>query len=159
MKYITLTLNPTVDRMYRLNTPFKTGTLSRTEEMSEVSFSGKGINVSRELKRLEDVCRECTGCELSKYYRPPEGKFDIDSLKYAKDMGYKTVFWSIAYADWDNNNQMSEERAMSKILDNLHNGAVILLHPTSKTNANMISKLIDKIKDEGYRFGSLDEIV
>lgn len=114
---------------------------------------------SRELKRLEDVCRECTGCELSKYYRPPEGKFDIDSLKYAKDMGYKTVFWSIAYADWDNNNQMSEERAMSKILDNLHNGAVILLHPTSKTNANMISKLIDKIKDEGYRFGSLDEIV
>lgn len=114
---------------------------------------------SSELLRLENACRECTGYELSKYYRPPEGKFDIESLKHASDMGYKTVFWSIAYADWDNNNQMSEERAMAKILDNLHNGAIILLHPTSKTNANIMSALIEKIKAEGYRFGSLDEIV
>ena len=113
---------------------------------------------SSELSRLEDACLECTGHELSKYYRPPEGKFDIESLKHARDMGYKTVFWSIAYADWDNNNQMSEERAMAKILDNLHNGAIILLHPTSKTNANIISSLIEKIKAQGYRFGSLDEI-
>ena len=113
----------------------------------------------RELSHLENACLECTGKELSKYYRPPEGRFDIESLEHAKSMGYKTVFWSIAYADWDNNNQMSEERAMAKILDNLHNGAIILLHPTSKTNASIMSKLIEKIKAEGYRFGSLDEIV
>ena len=114
---------------------------------------------SNELKKLEDVCLEYTGRELSKYYRPPEGKFDTDSLKHASDMGYKTVFWSIAYADWDNNKQMSEEAAMTKILDNLHNGAIILLHPTSKTNAKIMSTLIEKIKAQGYRFGSLDEIV
>ena len=122
------------------------------------------VNVSydefaKELKKLEDVCLEYTGCEISKYYRPPEGRFDTDSLQHAKDMGYKTVFWSIAYADWDNNKQMSKDAAMAKILDNLHNGAIILLHPTSKTNADMISELIEKIKAEGYRFGSLDEIV
>ena len=114
---------------------------------------------TNELKRLEDACLEYTGCELSKYYRPPEGKFDIESLEYASNMGYKTVFWSIAYADWDNNRQMSETVAINKIMDNLHNGAIILLHPTSKTNASIISVLIEKIKSEGYRFGSLDEIV
>lgn len=113
---------------------------------------------SLELKKLENAFFECTGKKLAKYYRPPEGKFDEESLSHAEKLGYKTVFWSIAYADWDNERQMSDELAMSKILDNIHNGAVILLHPTSSTNANIMTMLIRELKGMGYRFGCLNEI-
>lgn len=111
-----------------------------------------------ELKRLEDACLEKTGKSLSKYYRPPEGRFDENSLKYAEGMGYKTIFWSFAYADWDNNKQMSRETAKKKILDNIHNGAVLLLHPTSATNAAVLEDVIIELKSQGYRFGTLDEL-
>lgn len=113
---------------------------------------------SLELEKLENAFFECTGKKLAKYYRPPEGKFDEESMSYAEKLGYKTVFWSIAYADWDNSHQMSEDLAMSKILDNIHNGAVILLHPTSSTNANIMARLIRELRSMGYRFGCLDEI-
>ena len=77
---------------------------------------------------------------------------------YAKDLGYKTVFWSFAYADWDNNRQMSEDKALEKILAHTHNGEIMLLHPTSSTNAAIMDKLIKTLKAQGYRFGSLDEL-
>ncbi|MEE0969813.1 MAG: polysaccharide deacetylase family protein [Clostridia bacterium] len=111
-----------------------------------------------ELKKLEDSYRELTGKDMPKYYRPPEGVFDEVTMKYAHEAGYKTIFWSFAYADWDNNKQMNQERAKEKILENIHNGAVILLHPTSATNAAIIGDIIDTLKSEGYRFGSLDEL-
>ena len=76
-----------------------------------------------------------------------------------KDLGYKTVFWSFAYADWDNRNQMSPETATKKIMDHLHNGEIMLLHPTSATNAEILQDVICQIKAQGYRFGTLDEIV
>ncbi|MBR4033743.1 MAG: hypothetical protein IKJ04_02945, partial [Clostridia bacterium] len=101
---------------------------------------------------------EKTGKTLAKYYRPPEGRFDEKTMEYAKSIGYKTVFWSIAYADWDNGKQPSVEEAKKQILDNLHNGAVILLHPTSETNALIIGDVIREIKAQGYRFGTLDEL-
>lgn len=113
---------------------------------------------SKEINKLESTCKEYTGKELSKYYRPPEGKFDECSLEYAKKLGYKTVFWSIAYADWDNNAQMSESKAKEKIMSNIHNGAIILLHPTSATNVKILEDIIIELKNMGYRFGSLDEI-
>ena len=112
----------------------------------------------KELKKLEDIYREYTGCELGKYYRPPEGKFSEENLMFASELGYKTVFWSFAYADWDNNNQPSEQKALKLICDNLHNGAVLLLHPTSETNANILSDLIDICRSEGYNFGTLDQL-
>ena len=111
-----------------------------------------------ELERLEATCIERTGKQLSKYYRPPEGRFDENSLKYAQEMGYKTIFWSFAYADWDNNKQMSPAVAKKKILDNIHNGAVLLLHPTSATNAAIMQDVIIELKSQGYKFGSLDEL-
>lgn len=111
-----------------------------------------------ELQKLENKYSEITGRSLSKYYRPPEGCFDEDSLRYAQEMGYKTVFWSFAYADWDNNHQMSREAAKKKILDNIHNGAVILLHPTSATNAAILEDVIVELKSQGYSFGSLDNL-
>jgi len=111
-----------------------------------------------ELKALEDIYREYTGREMAKLYRPPEGRFDEKTLRFASELGYKTVFWSMAYADWDNNNQPSYETAMKKLTDNLHNGAIILLHPTSATNVSILPEFIKKLKAEGYRFGSLDEL-
>ena len=111
-----------------------------------------------ELASLEEVYKKSTGKEMAKYYRPPEGKFNEQSLKYASELGYKTIFWSFAYADWDNSNQPSEEYAKKKILDNTHNGAVILLHPTSETNAKILPELIQEWKNQGYRFGTLDEL-
>ncbi|MDD6259947.1 MAG: polysaccharide deacetylase family protein [Clostridiales bacterium] len=111
-----------------------------------------------ELTSLEDAYRKLTGREMSKYYRPPEGRFTEQNLKFAQEMGYSTVFWSFAYADWDNNKQPSAEYALKKILSNVHNGAVILLHPTSSTNAEIMPQLIDSLKSSGYRFGTLDEL-
>ncbi len=121
------------------------------------------VGVSRdffynELTKLENVCKEKTGNNLSKFYRPPEGRFDKESLSYAQEMGYKTVFWSFAYADWDNGKQMNPQTAKKKILDNVHNGAVILLHPTSKTNADILEDVIIELKSQGYRFGTLEEL-
>lgn len=111
-----------------------------------------------ELIKLEKTCLEVTGHEISKYYRPPEGKFDEESLKYADELGYKTIFWSFAYADWDNTKQMSYEKAKNKILENIHNGEIMLLHPTSATNAEILKDVIHEIKAQGFRFGTLDEL-
>ncbi len=111
-----------------------------------------------ELSALETLYTEKTGLSMAKYYRPPEGKFNEDNLRMANDLGYKTIFWSFAYADWDNNKQPSKEAAKKKILDNTHNGAVILLHPTSATNAAILGELITAWREMGYRFGSLDEL-
>lgn len=112
-----------------------------------------------ELAKLERVYEECTGAQMAKFYRPPEGRFDEKTLKYANELGYKTIFWSLAYADWDNDKQPAPEDAMKKLSDNVHNGAVILLHPTSATNAQILGEFIRTLKAEGYRFGTLDELV
>ncbi len=112
-----------------------------------------------ELEVLETRYRQLTGKEMKKYYRPPEGKINERSLRFADELGYHTVLWSFAYADWDNQKQPAAESAKQKIMENLHNGAVILLHPTSATNAQILGDVIRQIKDIGYRFASLDELV
>ena len=80
-------------------------------------------------------------------------------MQYANELGYKTIFWSLAYADWDNDKQPSIEKAKQTILDNIHNGAVILLHPTSSTNSAILGDVIRTLKADGYRFGELCELV
>ena len=104
----------------------------RHKDMTKVSSVEE---FAAELRALEELYKEKTGQEMAKFYRPPEGKFDEKTLKYANDLGYKTIFWSLAYADWDNNKQPDPEASKKLLLDNIHNGAVILLHPTSTTNA------------------------
>ena len=111
-----------------------------------------------ELSALERVYFEKTGAEMAKFYRPPEGRYDEKSLRFADELGYKTIFWSLAYADWDNNKQPRAEKAMKTLLDNIHNGAIILLHPTSATNAEILPKLISTLKAEGYSFRTLDKL-
>lgn len=113
---------------------------------------------SKELTDLEDLFRDITGKELPKFYRPPQGTYSEDNLKMAQELGYKTVFWSLAYVDWQNDKQPSAEYAFSKLLPRTHNGAVVLLHSTSATNAQILDELLTKWKDMGYRFASLDEL-
>lgn len=113
---------------------------------------------AEQLDTLAAHYKELTGCEMAKIYRPPEGRYSKQNLEYAKSMGYKTVFWSFAYADWDNNRQMSEDAALEKILAHTHNGEIMLLHPTSATNAAIMDRLLTKLEAEGYRFGKLTEL-
>ena len=112
----------------------------------------------KELTDLEDLFRQITGKELPKYYRPPQGLYSQKNLEMAQSMGYKTVFWSLAYADWDNSNQPTADYAFSKLLPRIHNGAVLLLHSTSKTNAEILDELLTRYKEMGYSFASLDTL-
>ena len=124
-------------------------------DMSKIS----DLNAFRkELEDLEALYRQITGQEMPKYYRPPQGVYSESNLQMAKQLGYKTVFWSLAYVDWNNDNQPTAEYAFSKLLPRTHNGAVILLHSTSKTNAAILEQLIQKWKAMGYRFGTLEEL-
>ena len=113
---------------------------------------------SRELTDLEELFRQTTGKELPKFYRPPQGVYSQDNLKMAKELGYKTVFWSLAYVDWLNDKQPTREEAFRKLLPRTHNGAVVLLHSTSKTNAEILDDLLTQWENLGYRFGSLEEL-
>ena len=111
-----------------------------------------------ELCELEELYKNATEKEMPKYYRPPEGTFSRENLEVAQKNGYKTIFWSFAYHDWDNGKQMSPERAKQIVLDNIHNGEVMLLHPTSQTNAAILGEVIDVLLEQGFRFGTLDEL-
>lgn len=113
---------------------------------------------SKELTDLEALYKETVGQELPKYYRPPQGIYSEENLKMAQELGYKTLFWSLAYVDWNNDAQPTKEAAFAKLLPRAHNGAVVLLHSTSKTNAEILGELIDKWKEAGYRFGTLEEL-
>ena len=113
---------------------------------------------TRELQELEALFREKTGQELPKYYRPPQGIYSEENLKMAKDLGYKTVFWSLAYVDWKNDSQPTREQAFAKLLPRIHPGAVVLLHSTSETNAEILDELLTRWEEMGYRFGTLEEL-
>ena len=113
---------------------------------------------SKELTDLEDLYRNITGEEMANYYRPPKGVYSKDNLRYAKELGYKTVFWSLAYVDWNNDSQPTPETAFSKLIPRIHNGAVVLLHSTSKTNAEIMDDLLTRWKEMGYRFESIDKL-
>ena len=113
---------------------------------------------SKELQAVETLFQECTGQQMPKYYRPPQGVYSEENLKMAKFLGYKTVFWSLAYADWDNNRQPSVDYALNKLIANTHNGAIVLLHSTSETNAKIMPTLIDRWREMGYRFATLNDL-
>ncbi len=110
----------------------------------------------KEMEAVEKLYKEATGQELRKLYRPPQGKYNEENLKMAKELGYKTFFWSLAYVDWITDKQPSREQAFEK-LSRVHPGAIVLLHSTSKTNSEILDELIKKWKAEGYEFGRLDD--
>ena len=124
-------------------------------DMSKISDQAA---FEKELTDLEALYKQITGEEMTKYYRPPQGTYSEENLRMAKEMGYKTVFWSLAYVDWNNDAQPTAEQAYSKLLPRIHNGAVVLLHSTSKTNAEILDELLTKWENMGYSFGTLDEL-
>lgn len=113
---------------------------------------------SRELTDLEALYKETTGKDMLRYYRPPQGIYSEENLRMAQELGYKTVFWSLAYVDWNNDSQPTAQQAFSKLLPRTHDGAVVLLHSTSKTNAEILDSLLTKWKEMGYRFGTVEEL-
>lgn len=111
----------------------------------------------QEMKSVEEKFQEITGQELSPYYRPPQGKYNTENLEMAKDMGYHTFFWSLAYVDWDVKKQPSHAEAFEKLTKRVHPGAIVLLHNTSKTNGEILDELLTKWEEMGYSFGTLEE--
>lgn len=124
-------------------------------DMSKISDKAA---FEKELKDLETLFFETTGVEMAKYYRPPQGIYSEDNLAMAKQMGYRTVFWSLAYVDWKNDDQPTHDQAFGKLLPRIHDGAVVLLHSTSRTNVEILDTLLTKWEDMGYRFGTLEEL-
>ena len=124
-------------------------------DMSSISTIG---SFEKELKQLEEKYREVTGKEMKKYYRPPQGKYSESNLKMASDMGYKTVFWSLAYVDWYESDQPTKEEAFEKLIPRAHPGAIVLLHSTSRTNSEILDELLTRWEDMGYEFRSVEEL-
>lgn len=113
----------------------------------------------KELKDVETEYKNVVGEEMTKFYRPPQGKFNETNLQMAKDLGYHTFFWSLAYVDWYENDQPSKEEAFQKLLGRIHPGAIVLLHSTSQTNADILDELLTKWEEMGYKFASLETLI
>ena len=112
----------------------------------------------QELETLSVLYKETTGEDMPMYYRPPQGKYSEENLKQACDLGYQTVFWSLAYVDWYVDDQPTAEEAYSKLLPRIHDGAIVLLHSTSRTNAEILDDLLTRWEELGYSFASLDNL-
>ena len=112
--------------------------------------------LTTEVMKLHQVVFEKYNYEM-KYMRPPKGEYSERTLSLCEKLGYKTVMWSFAYVDWDEKKQPSQNEAIDKIISNLHNGEIMLLHATSKTNADVMDEMIKKVKEEGYEFRRLED--
>lgn len=114
---------------------------------------------AKELSDVEKLYQEITGEEMIRFYRPPQGIYSPENLQMAKELGYHTFFWSLAYLDWYEDNQPTKEEAFAKLLPRVHPGAVVLLHNTSDTNAEILDELLGKWEDMGYSFRSLEDLI
>jgi peptidoglycan-N-acetylmuramic acid deacetylase len=112
----------------------------------------------KELTDVETAFEEVTGKKMPKYFRPPMGRYSELSLHYTKECGYKTVFWSLAHADWEVKKQPAPEAAKKKLLERTYNGDIILLHAVSKTNTEILDSLITEWKSQGYELKNLDQL-
>jgi peptidoglycan-N-acetylmuramic acid deacetylase len=120
---------------------------------------GKGMkNMNKELTDVEKIYKETTGKDMVRFYRPPQGKYSKENLKMAQDLGYKTFFWSLAYVDWYDTDQPTKAEAFDKLLKRIHPGAIVLLHSTSKTNADILDELLTKWKEMGYQIKPLTQL-
>jgi len=124
-------------------------------DMSAISSEEAFIS---ELSQAEELYKALIGEDMPHYYRPPQGKYSESNLQMAAKLGYTTVFWSLAYVDWYVDDQPTREQAFEKLIPRIHPGAVVLLHSTSETNANILKELIAEYKEMGYEFKCLDEL-
>lgn len=125
-------------------------------DMSSISTES---SFCKELESVESLFEETTGQKMSPYYRPPQGKFSTANLEMAKNLGYYTFFWSLAYVDWYEDDQPTAEEAYEKLLGRIHPGAIVLLHNTSSTNAGIMDELLTKWEEMGYHFAPLSDLV
>lgn len=114
--------------------------------------------VEYEILETARYFEEITGTSMPLYFRPPAGEYSERTLQITKDLGYKTIFWSMAYKDWDVNNQPGKQAAYEHIVQNHHPGAIILLHAVSSSNTEALGDMLKYLKDQGYIFASLDEL-
>ena len=112
----------------------------------------------QELNTLSALYQETVGEEMPMFYRPPQGKYSTENLKQAHALGYQTIFWSLAYVDWYVDDQPTAEEAYAKLLPRIHDGAIVLLHSTSRTNAEILDDLLTQWESMGYSFASLEEL-
>ena len=131
---------------------------NHTYHHPDMSAIAEQAAFSEELTSLEALYRETTGQEMSRFYRPPQGKYSVENLKQAQALGYRTVFWSLAYVDWYTDDQPTAEEAFSKLIPRIHDGAIVLLHSTSRTNAEILDELLTRWEDMGYTFAPLTEL-
>ena len=124
-------------------------------DMSKISTKE---SFQKELSDVEKIYREITGKEMTKFYRPPQGIYSTQNLSMARELGYHTFFWSLAYVDWYQDQQPTHEEAFKKLTGRIHPGAIVLLHNTSSTNAEILDELLTKWEEMGYSFGSLDQL-
>ncbi|WP_434311791.1 polysaccharide deacetylase family protein [Hominifimenecus sp. rT4P-3] len=113
----------------------------------------------KELQEVEALYEQAVGSPMKKFYRPPQGKYSETNLSMAKELGYSTFFWSLAYVDWYQDKQPTKEEAFKKLLGRIHPGAIVLLHSTSQTNAEILDELLTKWEEMGYQFKSLDQLI
>ena len=125
-------------------------------DMSQISDQA---SFQKEMESVEEKFKEVTGQDLALYYRPPQGKYSENNLKMAQEMGYATFFWSLAYVDWNQDDQPSHEEAFKKLTKRVHPGAIVLLHSTSKTNGEILDELLTKWEEMGYTFRPLSDFV
>ena len=131
---------------------------NHTYSHPDMSAIADEASFREELEQNEVLYRQVTGQEMAKLYRPPQGKFCESNLRMAQQLGYRTVFWSLAYVDWYEDDQPTREEAFDKLLPRVHPGAVVLLHSTSSTNAVILDELLTRWEEMGYTFGRLEEI-
>lgn len=116
--------------------------------------------INYEIEETERYFEEMTGYKMDKFFRPPTGEYSERTLYLTQQLGYKTMFWSLAYADWyrEKEKQPGKEYALNHVLENAHPGMMPLLHAVSSSNAEALDDIIKQLKEQGYRFGSLYEI-
>lgn len=124
-------------------------------DMSQISSME---SFQKELEGVEELYTSVTGEPMTKFYRPPRGVYSTENLSMAKELGYSTFFWSLAYVDWIQEQQPSKEEAFQKLIPRIHPGAIVLLHNTSSTNAAILDELLTKWKEMGYQFHSIKEL-
>ncbi len=131
---------------------------NHTDSHPDMSKISDTASFTKELQTLEAKYKEVTGQDMPRLYRPPQGKYSEANLKNACDLGYQTVFWSLAYVDWYVDKQPTREQAFEKLVNRIHPGAVVLLHSTSQTNADILDELLTKWEEMGYTVHPITEL-
>lgn len=143
-----------LDESYGARRPYSRKSYISPSCMSSISTIE---SFKKELDDVRSLYKKITGLEMAWYYRPPQGKYSTQNLKMAQELGYKTFFWSLAYVDWNADNQPTHDEAFSKLIPRIHPGAIVLLHNTSKTNGEILDELLTKWEEMGYSFKTLEE--